>query len=64
MLAYNIESPTDYSQAYASAFQSAGYVGANDFNSYANAGYYGGDPFSIAQYNRVRAPQPTIRLGG
>ena len=64
MLAYNIESPTDYSQAYASAFQGAGYVGANDFNSYANAGYYGGDPFSIAQYNRVRAPQPTIRLGG
>ena len=64
MLAYNIESPTDYSQAYASAFQGAGYVGANDFNSYANAGYYGGDPFSIAQYNRVRAPQPTVRLGG
>jgi len=64
MLAYNIESPTDYSQAYANAFQGAGYVGANDFNSYANAGYYGGDPFSIAQYNRVRAPQPTVRLGG
>lgn len=64
MLSYNIESPTDYSQAYANAFQGAGYVGANDFMSYANAGYYGGDPFSIAQYNKVRAPQPTVRLGG
>lgn len=64
MLAYNIESPTDYSQAYANAFQGAGYVGANDFMSYANAGYYGGDPFSIAQYNKVRAPQPTVRVGG
>ncbi len=64
MLAYNIESATDYSQAYASAFQGAGYVGPNDFTSYANAGFYGGDPFSIAQYNKVRAPQPTVRLGG
>lgn len=64
VLTYNMESATDYSQAYASAFQGAGYVGPNDFTSYANAGFYGGDPFSIAQYNKVRAPQPTVRLGG
>tara|TARA_R110002020_G_scaffold412924_2_gene622487 strand:- start:3038 stop:4513 length:1476 start_codon:yes stop_codon:yes gene_type:complete len=65
MLDTDINGATDYSQAYASAFQGAGYVGPNDFNSYANAGYYGGDPFSIAQYNRrVPTPQANIRIGG
>ena len=65
MLDTEIQGATDYSQAYASAFQGAGYVGPNDFNSYANAGYYGGDPFSIAQYNRrVPTPQANIRIGG
>ena len=65
MLETDINGATDYSQAYASAFQGAGYVGPNDFNSYANAGYYGGDPFSIAQYNRrVPTPQANIRIGG
>jgi len=64
MLETEITGATDYSQAYASAFQGAGYVGPNDFNSYANAGYYGGDPFSIAQYNRrVPTPQANIRVG-
>ena len=64
MLATDINGATDYSQAYASAFQGAGYVGPNDFNSYANAGYYGGDPFSMAQYKRrVPTPQANIRLG-
>ena len=65
MLATDIQGATDYSQAYAGAFQGAGYVGPNDFNSFANAGYYGGDPFSIAQYNRrVATPQANIRIGG
>tara|TARA_R100001443_G_scaffold72898_1_gene80928 strand:- start:8244 stop:9719 length:1476 start_codon:yes stop_codon:yes gene_type:complete len=64
MLETEIQGATDYSQAYASAFQGAGYVGPNDFNSFANAGYYGGDPFSIAQYNRrVPTPQANIRIG-
>jgi hypothetical protein len=61
----DIVGATDYSQAYAGAFQGAGYVGPNDFNSFANAGFYGGDPFSIAQYNRrVPTPQANIRIGG
>ena len=65
ILETDITGATDYSQAYASAFQGAGYVGPNDFNSYTNAGYYGGDPFSIAQYNRrVATPQANIRIGG
>ena len=65
MLATDIQGATDYSQAYAGAFQGAGYVGPNDFNSFANAGYYGGDPFSISQYNRrVPTPQANIRIGG
>lgn len=65
MLETDINGATDYSQAYASAFQGAGYVGPNDFNNFANAGYYGGDPFSIAQYNRrVPTPQANIRIGG
>ena len=60
----DIQGATDYSQAYAGAYQGAGYVGPNDFNSFANAGYYGGDPFSIAQYNRrVPTPQANIRIG-
>lgn len=64
-LVTDITGATDYSQAYAGAFQGAGYVGPNDFNSFANAGYYGGDPFSIAQYNRrVPTPQANIRIGG
>ena len=64
MLETEIQGATDYSQAYASSFQGAGYVGPNDFNSYANAGYYGGDPFSMAQYNRrVPTPQANIRVG-
>ena len=65
VLETDITGATDYSQAYASSFQGAGYVGPNDFNSYTNAGYYGGDPFSIAQYNRrVATPQANIRIGG
>ena len=65
MMDTQIQGATDYSQAYAGAFQGAGYVGPNDFNSFANAGFYGGDPFSIAQYNRrVPTPQANIRIGG
>jgi|GEM_PF-4602717 len=64
MLDTEITGATDYSQAYAGAYQGAGFVGPNDFNSFANAGYYGGDPFSIAQYNRrVPTPQANIRIG-
>ena len=58
-----ITSATDYSSAYAGAFQGAGFVGPNEFNSYAQAGYYGGDPYSLSQYRRIAPPQANIRIG-
>ena len=61
----DINTANDYTRAYTPAFTNAGYQGPMTFEGFANAGYYGGDPFSFGQYlqqRQIGSPMPTITI--
>ena len=62
-----LEFQTDINTAndYTRAFTNAGYQGPMTFEGFANAGYYGGDPFSFGQYlqqRQIGSPMPTVTI--
>lgn len=61
----DINTANDYTRAYTPAFTNAGYQGPMTFEGFANAGYYGGDPFSFGQYlqqRQIGSPMPTVTI--
>ena len=65
-LSTDVTSSNDYTKAYGAQFADAGFAGPQTMQGFADAGFYGGDPFSFAQAlraNSVQVPQSTIRMG-
>jgi len=65
-LSTDVTTSNDYTRAYADQFAQAGYMGPQNIQGFADAGFYGGDPFSFGQAlkaNSVPIPQSTIRMG-
>lgn len=65
-LSTDVTTSNDYTRAYADQFSQAGYMGPQNMQGFADAGFYGGDPFSFGQAlkaNSVPIPQSTIRMG-
>lgn len=65
-LSTDVTSSNDYTKAYGAQFADAGFAGPQTMQGFADAGFYGGDPFSFGQVlkaNSVAVPQSTIRMG-
>ena len=65
-LSTDVTTSNDYTKAYGNQFAQAGYMGPQNIQGFADAGFYGGDPFSFGQAlraNSVPIPQSTIRMG-
>jgi len=65
-LSTDVTTSNDYTKAYGNQFADAGFAGPQTMQGFADAGFYGGDPFSFAQAlraNSVQVPQSTIRMG-
>lgn len=65
-LSTDVTTSNDYEKAYGNQFAQAGYMGPQNIQGFADAGFYGGDPFSFGQAlraNSVPIPQSTIRMG-
>ena len=65
-LSTDVTTSNDYTKAYGNQFAQAGYMGPQNMQGFADAGFYGGDPFSFGQAlraNSVPIPQSTIRMG-
>ncbi len=65
-LSTDVTTSNDYEKAYGNQFAQAGYMGPQNMQGFADAGFYGGDPFSFGQAlraNSVPIPQSTIRMG-
>ncbi len=65
-LSTDVTTSNDYTRAYGNQFAQAGYMGPQNMQGFADAGFYGGDPFSFGQAlraNSVPIPQSTIRMG-
>ena len=65
-LSTDVSTSNDYTKAYGNQFADAGFAGPQTMQGFADAGFYGGDPFSFAQAlraNSVQVPQSTIRMG-
>lgn len=59
----DITTTNDYAKAYGQQYTAQGYQGPMTVEGFANAGYYGGDPFSFGQYLSSRpivGPQPNV----
>lgn len=64
-LSTDITTANDYTRSYANQFAQLGYQGPQTLQGFADAGFYGGDPFSFSQVlkaNSVAIPQSTIRM--
>jgi len=62
----NVTTASDYERQYSQQFNTLGYQGPNTLAGFAQAGYYGGDPFSFNQLiksNAVAVPQATVNIG-
>jgi hypothetical protein len=65
-LSTDVTTSNDYTKAYGNQFADAGFAGPQTMQGFADAGFYGGDPFSFGQAlraNSVQVPQSTIRMG-
>ena len=65
-LSTDVTTSNDYTKAYGNQFADAGFAGPQTMQGFADAGFYGGDPFSFGQAlraNSVPIPQSTIRMG-
>ena len=65
-LSTDVSTSNDYTKAYGNQFADAGFAGPQTMQGFADAGFYGGDPFSFGQAlraNSVPIPQSTIRMG-
>jgi|TARA_R110000823_G_scaffold55308_1_gene135396 hypothetical protein len=61
----DVNTSNDYSKAYADQFAQAGYTGPQNMQGFAQAGFYGGDPYSFSQVlrnNKVAIPTATVRI--
>jgi len=64
-LSTDLVTANDYTRNYGSQFAQLGYQGPQTLQGFAEAGFYGGDPFSFGQIlraNTVQVPQATIRM--
>ena len=64
-LTTDVTTSNDYTKIYGPSYQNAGYNGPMTLDGFTQAGFYGGDPYSIRQLintNRVIQPSPTIPL--
>jgi hypothetical protein len=62
----NVTTASDYERQYSQQYNTLGYQGPNTLAGFAQAGYYGGDPFSFNQLiksNAVAVPQATVNIG-
>jgi len=61
----DVNTSNDYSKAYAQQYAQAGYTGPQTMQGFAQAGFYGGDPYSFSQVlrnNKVAVPSATVRI--
>jgi hypothetical protein len=64
-LSTDLVTANDYTRNYGSQFAQLGYQGPQNLQGFAEAGFYGGDPFSFGQIlraNTVQVPQATIKM--
>lgn len=64
-LSTDVTSSNDYTRNYGNQYAQLGYQGPQTIQGFAEAGFYGGDPFSFAQVlraNTVGVPQSTIKM--
>ena len=62
----NVTTASDYERQYSPQYNTLGYQGPNTLAGFAQAGFYGGDPFSFNQLiksNAVAVPQATVNIG-
>lgn len=61
----DVSTSNDYTKAYGTQFAQAGYTGMPSMEGFAQAGFYGGDPYSFSQVlrnNKVAVPTATVRI--
>jgi hypothetical protein len=61
----DVATSNDYTKAYGAQYAQAGYAGIPSMEGFAQAGFYGGDPYSFSQIlrnNKVAVPSATVRV--
>ena len=61
----DVSTSNDYTKAYGAQYAQAGYTGVPSMEGFAQAGFYGGDPYSFSQVlrnNKVAVPTATVRI--